>query len=298
MTCPAPITAGSPNGLPVAVSYTTPTASGGVAPVTVACTPASDSPFPVGATTVQCTATASNNQTGSCTFQVTVTPPQPRISKTNFLAFGDSLTLGEVTTPVATTTDTEGYASFRLQIVPTAAYPRQLQLQLSARYTQQSVTVNNAGRAGETANDGAKRFPGIVSSTRPEIVLLLEGANDLSALGTTAISGAASAVESMAKEARFRGARVYIGTLPPSKPGGKNSIPTSTIQTFNRRLASIASGEGATLVDLYSAMLSGANTFIGNDGLHPTELGYQKIADTFFSVIRNDLEVRNPSAAQ
>jgi lysophospholipase L1-like esterase len=208
------------------------------------------------------------------------------------MAFGDSLTLGEVTTPVVTTSDTQGYSSFKLQIVASAAYPRQLQLQLAARYTQQNITVNNSGRSGETATAGAQRFPGIIAAARPDVILLLEGANDLSALGSAAISSASAAVESMAKEARFRGARVYIGTLPPPKPGGKNTIPVSTIQTYNARLASIASGEGAILVDLYSAMLSGASTFIGNDGLHPTEAGYQKIADTFFNAIRADLEIR------
>lgn len=292
VTCPADITAASTNGLPVPVPYTAPTATGGVAPVSVSCVPAPGSAFIVGNTMVSCTATASDNQTGTCSFQVTITPPQPRISKTNFLAFGDSMTQGEVTTPVVTSSDTQGFSSFRLQIVPAAAYPRQLQLLLAARYTQQTIVVTNQGRAGETATAGAQRFPGVMSTTRPEVVLLLAGANDLSALGTAGFSTAAAAVESMAKEARFRGARVFIGTLPPGKAGGKNTIPASTLQAFNARLGSIASGEGAILVDLYSAMLSGVNTFIGNDGLHPTEIGYQKIADTFFNSIRADLEVK------
>jgi len=50
-------------------------ASGGTAPVTVACAPASGSRFPVGVTAVRCTATDAVAQTASGTFTVTVTAP-------------------------------------------------------------------------------------------------------------------------------------------------------------------------------------------------------------------------------
>jgi len=273
----------------VAVTFATPTTS---EPAVIVCTPASGAPFPVGSTTVQCTATASNNRTASCSFTVTVTPPLPRLTKTNFLAFGDSMTQGEVTNPSSTSSSADGFPAFTLQIVPSAAYPRQLQLQLSARYTQQTVQMTNAGIAGETASNGAQRFPGVMSSLRPEVVLLLDGANDLSALGEAGFSSAIAAIESMTKEGRFRNARMFLANLPPPRPGGKNAISASTVQAFNSRLASIARGEGAVLVDLYGAMSGSVSTYIGADGLHPTEAGYQKMAETFFAAIRADLEVR------
>jgi lysophospholipase L1-like esterase len=288
ITCPGPMTQGSPNGAPVAVSFATPTTS---APAVIACTPASGAPFPVGSTTVQCTATTANNQTASCSFTVTVTPPLPQLQKTNFLAFGDSMTQGEVTNP-ASTSDVNGFPAFTLQIVPSAAYPRQLQMQLASRYTQQVIQMTNAGIGGETATQGAQRFPGVLSSLRPEVVLLLDGANDLSARGEAGFSTAIAAVESMAKDARFRNARVFLATLPPPRSGGRNTISDATIRSFNSRLSSIARGEGAILVDLYGALSSSVTTYIGADGLHPTEAGYQKMAETFFNAIRADLEVR------
>jgi lysophospholipase L1-like esterase len=276
----------------VPATYTVPTATGGVQPVNVSCTPTPGSPFPIGTTAVQCTATAANGQTGACSFSVTVTPPLPRLAETNFMAFGDSMTLGEVTFPVATTSDLDGFRSFKMQIVPTAAYPRQLQLQLAARYTQQTIQMANFGISGETANNGAKRFPSVIASARPEVVLLLEGANDLRSLGEAGASVTVSAVESMAREARMRNARVFVAGLPPPRPGGRNSLALTTVQAFNSRLAAMAAGERAVFIDLYSALLAGVNTYIGNDGLHPTEAGYQKIAETFFNAIRTDLEVR------
>ena len=52
--------------------YAAPTTGGGVAPITVNCVPPSGSLFPVGVTTVSCSATDAIGQTASGTFQITV----------------------------------------------------------------------------------------------------------------------------------------------------------------------------------------------------------------------------------
>jgi parallel beta-helix repeat protein len=72
ITCPTNKTVASPNGSPVAVTYSA-TTSGGAPPVTVTGTPPSGSSFPVGTTTVQVTAQSTDGQTASCSFSVTVT---------------------------------------------------------------------------------------------------------------------------------------------------------------------------------------------------------------------------------
>src|SRR5262249_1434935 len=56
------------------VTYTTPSGSDNCPRVTVSCSPPSGTCFPVGTTTVTCTATDAVNLTTSCTFTVTVTP--------------------------------------------------------------------------------------------------------------------------------------------------------------------------------------------------------------------------------
>jgi hypothetical protein len=45
------------------------------------------------------------------------------------------------------------------------------------------------------------------------------------------------------------------------------------------------------LVDLYPVFEGNLDTLLGPDGLHPTEAGYQKMAETFFATIRERLEV-------
>jgi hypothetical protein len=101
-------------------------------------------------------------------------PSPPRLSRTRFMAFGDSFTAGEVTNPATAAPGT----ITRLIVVPSASYPSVLQSRLQSTYTSQSssISVTNAGEPGERILDGAQRFPGVYDASRPEVVLLQEGA--------------------------------------------------------------------------------------------------------------------------
>src|ERR1041384_2670620 len=75
ITCPANIFVAANASCPPAVSRTvnfTTTASDNCPGLTVVCTPASGSIFPVGTTTVTCTATDASSNTATCSFTVTV----------------------------------------------------------------------------------------------------------------------------------------------------------------------------------------------------------------------------------
>jgi lysophospholipase L1-like esterase len=277
----------------VAVTFTAASASGGVAPVQLSCTRESGSPFAVGATTVQCTATDAAAQTTSCIFTVTVTAAIPRLSRTKFLAFGDSFTAGEVSFPTSRRLS-DGLPIFQMAIVPSAAYPTQLTSLLRGRYTAQaaSIEVTNGGSPGEWSEDGSKRLPGLMSTLRPEAVLLLHGVNELAALGPPGVTRAIAAIDLMAKEIRGRGARAFIATLPPTRAPGTRLVPNELVTSLNALIRRAASGEGAVLVDVNAALAADLTRYIGVDGRHPTEAGYQRIAQLFFDAIRNDLEIR------
>jgi hypothetical protein len=72
ITCPANVSVSS--NVPIAVNYPPPTASDNCPGVTASCVPASGSTFPVGTTTVTCTATDASTNTATCTFTVSVIP--------------------------------------------------------------------------------------------------------------------------------------------------------------------------------------------------------------------------------
>jgi lysophospholipase L1-like esterase len=275
----------SPTAQPIPVRYGVATASGGVPPVQVTCSPASDTLFPVGRTNVTCSGADTRGTAASCSFGVTVTSP-PSISLTQYVAFGDSMTAGEITVA--------GEGGFRtLQLMPSLSYPTDLRQSLSVRYTAQSISVTNQGVKGELTSQGVSRLPPLLNGT--QVLLLIEGANDINSATPAQVQNALSNMRSMVRQARGRGVRVFLGSLPPQNPftcsnpcraGGYQNLPT-----YNDGLQAIAGSEGATFVDVFTAFHGDVTTLIGPDGLHPTAAGYLTIANTFFDAIRAALEV-------
>ncbi|HEX8028277.1 MAG TPA: SGNH/GDSL hydrolase family protein [Vicinamibacterales bacterium] len=202
------------------------------------------------------------------------------------MTFGDSLTFG------STLLGSDPYDF----VFPTAtAYPTVLGQLLSARYTDQTVTVFNRGLVGEQAWRALSRFAATFAADTPDVVVLLEGYNDYRvalAEGTTfGLDNAVRGISELAAEGRRRGARVFICTLTPGKPG-RVQIPATALEAINDRFRQIARGEGAVLVDLYTALLPDLNANVSVDGLHLTPLGYRRVAETVFAAIRADLEIR------
>jgi hypothetical protein len=73
ISCPSPVLT-SPDGQAISVTLT-PTVSGGVAPISTSCSPASGSLFSVGTTSFTCTAVDAAQQKASCTSNVVVAAP-------------------------------------------------------------------------------------------------------------------------------------------------------------------------------------------------------------------------------
>jgi lysophospholipase L1-like esterase len=269
--CPAPIATQSSTGQPVSVTFDDPRAAGGVPPYTVSCAPASGTAFPVGTTTVACTITDSRQQTFSCSFTVNVQGP-PRLSTTTILAFGDSVTFGSSPPD------------------PIDSYPSHLRPKLTARYLGQTITVINDGKAGENAQaTGRTRLPTALDIYRPGALLLMEGSNDLLGGDAGAAAGLAALTE-MVRAARARAVTVFLATLPPQRLGGIRNGVALMIPSFNEKIMALAQQEGATLVDIYTAM-GGDGRYIGRDDEHPTPEGFEVMAQAFFDAIQQKLEV-------
>jgi lysophospholipase L1-like esterase len=216
------------------------------------------------------------------------TPNPARLSRTKFLAFGDSFTAGEVTSPTSALPS----GIHKLIVVPAASYPSVLQSQLRATFAAQSasITVQNSGEPGERILDGNQRFPGVFDASRPEVVLLMEGGNGLPQVGPDISTGI---MRIMVQKAKSGGARVFVGSMIPQVAGRpRATTPVSETLAYNNTLQIMATQEGVTFVDVYNPMLAEAATLVGSDGLHPTEAGYRKIADLFFSAIRTQLQER------
>lgn len=211
------------------------------------------------------------------------------LTATRFLAFGDSLTEGEVTVPTGRTS-----GMLPLSVVPAASYPARLQERLRSRYPSQAsqFAVTNAGRSGELVANGEARLEQLLANSQTQVLLLLHGYNDLLDFGAGGVSPASAVMDRMARDGRHRGARVFIGLMPPPIPGRQRSVPDSVVRDFNDRLREIAAGESAVVVDVYSALSTNVSGYIGVDGHHPNEAGYQRIAEEFLARISAELEPR------
>jgi lysophospholipase L1-like esterase len=303
ITCPAPQTIQLTTGTSIAVPFPNPTTANGKPPVTSSCSPQSGSVFNIGATTVSCTATDALQRRASCSFAVTVTAaPVPKLTVTRFVSFGDSITAGEngvdggpdtsgLCQPKITTT-----SGFRQRVIlPDAqTYPGQLQAQLSSRYTTQSPTVLNRGCPGEYAveTNTRARFDAIVSTHQYDVVLIMEGSNDLfEPIRSDPVGAAAAALRSLVGDAKATGVRPLLATIPPMNPAGRRGAGAMLVPSLNDRIYQVGAAENVAIVDVYAAF-NGNLTLLGDDGLHPTAAGYTVIANAFADTIKSTLELK------
>jgi lysophospholipase L1-like esterase len=281
ITCPAAQTQASRDGQAVSVTYPPPAVIGGATPVAMTCSPTSPSTFPIGSTNVTCSAVDALSRTDACSFAVIVTAP-PRIGATRFVAFGDSISHGVLGLAPKAVGDPG----------PPVGYPFKLRTLLANRYTAQTISMTDEGLPAESVTMGVTRLPGVLTRDQPEVLLLLEGVNDLNGGRDAAIPTVKAGLTTMVREARGRGMAVFLATLLPERPPGQRTGGAASIPPANAEIRAVAAREGATLVDLFTAFDGQTGTLLGPDGLHPNDAGYQKMAEVFFDAIRGRLELR------
>jgi lysophospholipase L1-like esterase len=231
----------------------------------------------------------------------------PHVGLTTILAFGDSITEGEVPVP--------GEFSQTVHYVePEKSYPADLTALTNARYTLQNalridafcgndppsptgdhVTIVNAGCLGEPAGSSATlmRLNDKIAVYHPDLVLLMEGTNDLDSSNPSgSIASATIGIRNLVQLARSHGAIVFVGTIPPQVASELTHGGTpDLVQPYNAAMTPIATAAGAQIVDIYSDLSMDIPDWISPlDGLHPTEAGYTEIARVWFTAIENQFE--------
>ena len=220
-------------------------------------------------------------------------PAAPAVLKaTVFVAFGDSQTEGKTSVFPENGRDCPDAS---LTPLTNASYTLKLQGLLTARYTTQIFAVWNAGCGGEPTTDALPRLRYVLTSIHPQVLLLMEGANDLfNAPSASAIPPAVAAMRQMIREARPQVTAVIVGTIPGEVAGRSRAQGAPFVAAYNDALKEMAVAEGVTVADVYANF--DAATLQGADGLHPTDAGYTKIAQIFFDTIKASLEVPQTAA--
>jgi lysophospholipase L1-like esterase len=261
------------------VNFAAPVLTGGTPPVAVSCNPASGSGFAPGATPVTCTATDAGSRQATCSFKVTINPLT--LTATRFMAFGDSVTLGE-----------NGLSSlsafWRTHVIVAQPYPAVLQGLLSDAFPSQTVTVINEGLGGERVRDSEPRMETAVINDRPDTMLLLDGYNDLLNEGVSGVDDVYQGLKTDIDVARLRGVHyIFLSELTPPLPGLQREIDPNAIIQANQAIDQLASDEGVVLVKPYQVFLGHETEYVA-DGLHLTQAGYQALAKVFYdSIVAN-----------
>ena len=286
IACPADLTVREVPALTQEVTFPAPTTTDGTAPVNTTCSPASGTTFPLGATPVTCTARDAQSREASCSFNVTLNGFA--LSAKKFDAIGDSLTAGENGLPSV--------------VDPPNSYPTKLQALLDAYYPGQGMTVLNRGESGQRIERTEELIPNIVTTDRPDAVLLLGGYNNLTMPcppGQANTQACRDAIDFVAvytrdcirrvKETTVGVKYIFVSTLTPPGPTGGKRIDKDAVIEVNRRVRQYIASERATLVDSHPVFVGHEAEYVSPDGLHLNPAGYQALADTFFGVIRNTI---------
>jgi lysophospholipase L1-like esterase len=164
------------------------------------------------------------------------------------LAFGDSLTRGN------------GASSGN-------DYPSQLQA-LTRR------TVINAGVPGEVSQQGLERLPALLDETRPQLMILAHGANDL--LRRLPNAALEANLRAMIRLARERGVQVVMLGVPQ---------PALLFMSGAEIYPRIAREEG---VPIDPTTLAGilADEKYKSDPIHPNDTGYRRMAEAVEVLLR------------
>ncbi len=163
------------------------------------------------------------------------------------LAFGDSLTFGTGASPEE-------------------SYPVVLE-KLIGRH------VESAGVPGEVTAEGLQRLPEVLEETKPKLMLLCHGGNDL--LRKSGEAQAAANLRSMVSLAKSKGIEVVLIAVP--KPGLLLSPP----EYYEKIAAEFKLPiEAAVLRSII------ASPDLKSDTIHPNAAGYKKMADAIASLLK------------
>jgi lysophospholipase L1-like esterase len=226
--------------------------------------------------------------------QVTSVPTPPRLTLappggvglTRFVAFGDSITWG-------------AQSAFDPRFIFAAAnggYPERLQAGLTVFHPPQQFVVFNEGVPGEWASDPRTlpRLRNALISRQAQGLLLLEGINDLN--NGNGISRTVSALGQLVSAATSLGVPVVIATMYQTyqsvgPDGVVRTNAASEVPGFNAQIRQLATGRpNVHLLDLEPRMRD--RSLVGNDGLHPTDRGFEVLASSFMEAIEGAFPVR------
>jgi hypothetical protein len=151
---------------------------------------------------------------------------------------------------------------------------------------------NHEGHGGYTIDNGVGRsgirplFPGVITTYKPNIILLMIGTNDVNNAVDDIPGRLGSLMDTILNT--DPSLLLVVAQIVPQRDAAKNV----QVRAFNAAIpdlvkARAAAGKRVTTVDMYTAFTANPNfaTQLLADGLHPNAAGYTIMASTWFAAI-------------
>ncbi len=188
------------------------------------------------------------------------------------VCFGDSITRGVG----------DGEDPSDTPPIAVAGYPARLR-------DATGVLVFNSGQPGEQTPAGRPRLQQVLSQSRQDYVILLEGANDIEHRED---GDALRNLQGMIDDVVGVGSLPMIGTLTPTCCNHARSIPRNHVVAFNDQIRTMARINDIPLVDFNRDFVPDPNLPFDEssglihveEGLHPTSAGYDLMTKTVLDV--------------
>jgi lysophospholipase L1-like esterase len=139
----------------------------------------------------------------------------------------------------------------------------------------------NRGISGETTQEMLKRFQKDVIDSKPSIVVILAGTNDIAEnSGPIPLENVAENIIAMTKMAEANKIRVILCSVLPTSdfPWRSGLKPTEKIVQLNNMIKDYARSNRLRYVDYYSSLVDkhhGMKSVYSEDGVHPNIAGYK-----------------------
>jgi lysophospholipase L1-like esterase len=159
----------------------------------------------------------------------------------------------------------------------------------------QSFPQHHEGHGGWKISQIAGVIDNAISSSKPHIVLLKIGTNDIN--GNDNIADAptrlANLIDQICEDAP-NALLVVSAIIPTTNDGTNNNVRSYNTAIKAKAEAAAAAGKHVVFVDNYQAFAQNSNykTALMADGLHPNTAGYVVLGDSFYGVISSYLPAK------
>lgn len=215
----------------------------------------------------------------TATLELPVTLPIGPNSPNIYMAYGDSITIGDGSS--------DGYG-----------YTLKLEDQLRRYYGAGEII--NEGFDGSGTDHGVDRIAGAFARRRPAWTLIHYGTNDYNKCYDVPSCFTADNLRSMVKQVKAAGGQVALATIIPANVGFDARSPprrNDFVAEQDKQIRVIAREEGAVLVDLEPAFYKAAGDHLSSlftDHVHPNDRGYDIMVAEFFKALTTRASTTTP----